>query len=205
MVTSTAIYIRFDRGYNLPAFSRIGGSRESVSAPSAHTFDVVAAACEAEGLTLANAERLGREIARAFGVKEDEVGILRLEKRNLAFCYPDKLKSVGSIPLNTSNSIAVRTVNSRRAEIINNFAQIKHTSIFEAVELATDNSGLRAERHSRVIQKMMSVPVLGVEGAVGVVQVCRKGISGPEAGPDFSQSDLQKLVTVAASLAKCFK
>src|SRR5512141_831996 len=91
---------------------------------------------EAEGLTPKNAERLGQELAKVFSVKEDEVGILRIEKQNLVFCYPAKLHNVGSIPLNTSTSVAVRTANSRRAEVINNFAQIKHTSVFEAVELS---------------------------------------------------------------------
>jgi hypothetical protein len=169
-------------------------------------FEQVAAECEADGLSSRNAERLGREMAKVFGVKEDEVGILRIEKRNLVFCYPEKLHSVGSIPLNTSNSIAVRTANSRRAEIINNFAQVKHTSVFEAVELGTNSGdGFRPERHARVIQKLMSAPVLGPAGALGVIQVSRKGMSAPESGPDFSPSDLQKLIAVAAWLAKCFK
>ena len=176
-----------------------------MAAPASRAFQDVAAECEADGLSPSNAERLGREIAKAFGVKADEVGILRIEKHNLGFCYPEKLKSVGSIPLNTSNSVAVRTANSRRPEIINNFAQIKHTTIFEAVELGANNRDFPSERHSRVIQKLMSAPVMGPEGAIGVVQVCRKGTSAPEAGPDFAPVDLQRLVTFAASLARCFK
>jgi hypothetical protein len=99
-------------------------------------FAQLATECEAEGLSPQNAEKIGHQLAKLFGVKEDEVGILRIEKRNLVFCYPAKLHNVGSIPLNTSTSVAVRTANSRRAEVINNFAQTKHTSVFEAVELS---------------------------------------------------------------------
>ena len=99
-------------------------------------FAQLASECEAEGLSPQNAEKIGHQLAKLFGVKEDEVGILRIEKHNLVFCYPVKLHNVGSIPLNTSSSVAVRTANTRRAEVINNFAQTKHTSVFEAVELS---------------------------------------------------------------------
>jgi hypothetical protein len=179
-------------------------------ATAALPFAQIATECEADGLSPKNAERIGRELAKAFGVKEDEVGILRIEKQNLVFCYPTKLHNVGSIPLNTSTSVAVRTSNSRRAEVINNFAQIKHTSIFEAVQLSGSgqqqaSSGEKSDRHLHVIQKLMSVPVLGTAGTLGVIQVSRKGTSAPSAGPDFTPLDLQKLVAVATALAKVFK
>ncbi len=172
-------------------------------------FAQLATECEKDGLTPKNAERIGHELAKAFGVKEDEVGILRIEKQNLVFCYPAKLHSVGSIPLNTSTSVAVRTSNSRRAEVINNFAQTKHTSIFEAVQLGSSGQhavgGEKSDRHQHVIQKLMSAPVLGPAGTLGVIQISRKGTSAPSAGPDFAPADLQKLVAAAAAIAKCFK
>ena len=86
-------------------------------ATAALPFVQIANECEAEGMTPKNAERIGHELAKTFGVKEDEVGILRIEKQNLVFCYPTKLHNVGSIPLNTSTSVAVRTSNSRRAVV----------------------------------------------------------------------------------------
>jgi hypothetical protein len=170
------------------------------------SFAQLASQCEAEGLSPSNAEKIGHELARTFGVKEDEVGILRIEKRNLVFCYPAKLHNVGSIPLNTSTSVAVRTANTRRAEVINNFAQVKHTSVFEAVELSEHKAvGEGFDRHAHVIQKLMSVPVVGPAGTVGVIQVSRKGIAAPSSGPDFTPADLQKLVACAGALLRCFK
>lgn len=172
-------------------------------------FAQIATECEAEGLTPKNAERIGAELAKTFSVKEDEVGILRLEKLNLVFAYPAKLHNVGSIPLNTSGSVAARTATSKRAEVINNFAQIKHTSIFEAVELGPHKPaqlampGQHAEKH--VIQKLISAPVMGPAGVLGVIQVSRKGTSAPTAGMDFTPADLQKLVAIAGAVAKCFK
>jgi hypothetical protein len=173
-------------------------------------FAQLATECEAEGLSPKNAEKIGHELARVFGVKEDEVGILRIEKHNLVFCYPAKLHNVGSIPLNTSTSVAVRTANTRRAEVINNFAQIKHTSIFEAVELSSHQSapvgeGEKSDHHIHMIQKLMSAPVLGPAGAIGVIQVSRKGTSAPASGADFTPADLQKLAACATALVKCFK
>lgn len=174
-------------------------------ATAATDFAQLASELEAEGLTAKNAERIGKELAKAFRVKDDEVGILRLDKQHLVFVYPAKLQSVGSIPLNTSSSVAVRTANSKRAEAINNFAQIKHTSIFEAVELGTPTLGMDGERQVRVIQKLMSAPVVGPNGTRGVIQVSRKGHTAPGSGPDFTPADLQRLVAIANSLVRCFK
>jgi len=172
-------------------------------------FAQIATECEAEGLSPKNGERIAGELAKTFGVQPDEVGVLRVEKSSLVFVYPAKLHNVGSIPLNTANSVAARTATSKRAEIINNFAQAKHASVFEAVELGQAHKHLPGEKPSEkqqhVIQKLMSVPVMGTAGAVGVVQICRKGTSAPAAGLDFTPADLQKLVSLAGALAKCFK
>ncbi|HZQ90986.1 MAG TPA: hypothetical protein VFA60_04270 [Terriglobales bacterium] len=164
--------------------------------------------CEADGLTVKNAEKIGAEIARAFGVQTHEVGILRVERQNLVFVYPVKLHNVGSIPLNTTSSVAVRTVNSKRGEIINNFAQTKHTTIFESVELEGKGTNAFGDKHDHsvhMIQKLMSAPVLGAAGVVGVIQVSRKGANAPASGPDFTPADLTKLSSMAAAIAKCFK
>ena len=180
-------------------------------ATQALPFAQLATECEPEGLNPHNAERIGHELAKAFGVQEDEVGILRIERQNLVFCYPAKLHNVGSIPLNTSTSVAVRTANTRRPEIINNFAQTKHTSLFEAVELSVHKLALpvgedeKSDHHVHLIQKLMSAPVVGPAGTLGVIQVSRKGISAPAAGADFMPADLQKLVACATALVRCFK
>lgn len=172
------------------------------------TFNQIASECEAEGLSPKNGERIGAELVKTFGVNNDEVGILRVDKASLVFVYPSKLHTVGSIPLNNKESVAARTANNKRAEIINNFAQAKHTSFFEAVDLGNrpkPKLGEKIDKHAHVIQKLMSVPVLGPSGALGVIQVCRKGISAPAAGADFTPADLQKLVGIAGALVRCFK
>ena len=174
-------------------------------------FAQLANEIEKEGLNPKNGERVAAEIAKTFSVKEDEVGILRLDKTMLSFVFPAKLSTVGSIPVNTSTSLAARTANTKRAEIVNNFAQSKHASVFESVELGAAKpkvAGQHAnpeEKLMHVIQKMMSAPVLGPAGVVGVIEISRKGRSAPDAGADFTPADLQKLVAIAASLAKCFK
>lgn len=170
-------------------------------------FAQIATECEADGLTPKNGERIANELAKVFNVKPMEVGVLRVDKANLIFVYPVKLHNVGSIPLNTTGSIAARTATTKRAEVINNFAQTKHTSVFEAVELESKPKEIGKEHDHTVhmIQKLMSVPVVSGANTVGVIQVSRKGPAAPAAGADFTAQDLQKLVAVAAALAKCFK
>jgi len=170
-------------------------------------FTQLANECEAEGLAHKNAEKIGAELAKTFQVQPDEVAVLRVDKLTLQFAYPTKLGHIGTIPINASSSVAGRTATTKRAEIINNFAQTKHTSIFEAVELESKPKEIGKEHdHSmHMIQKLMSAPVVGAAGTAGVIQVCRKGQSAPSAGPDFTPQDLQKLVAVAGALAKCFK
>ena len=81
--------------------------------------------------------------------------------------------------------------------------------MFESVKLTDRKSNpalpgvQKEEKH--VIQKMMTVPVVGPNGVQGVIQISRKGTSAPAAGNDFSQMDLQKLVAIATALARCFK
>ena len=178
-------------------------------ATPALAFAQLANECEKDGLNHKNAERIGNELSKTFNVELDEVGILKLEKQHLIFVYPQKLATVGSIPLNTVGAVAARTANTKRAEAINSFAQTKHVSVFEAVELGGKQAKLgpmgEAKREVHTIQKLMSAPVLGADGVVGVIEICRKGTSAPASGPDFSPSDLQKLVAIAGSLAKCFK
>ena len=173
-------------------------------ATPAAAFAQIATDCEAEGLTPKNGEKIGLEIAKAFNLQPDEVGILRLEKANLVFVYPAKLHNVGSIPLNTTGSVAARCAQSKRAEILNNFAQAKHTSIFESVDLKGKQHAIGEKTEHPVIQKLVSVPVVGPAGVLGVIEVCRKGISPPAAGPDFTPTDMQKLAMIAGSLLKCF-
>jgi hypothetical protein len=168
----------------------------------AAAFAQIANECEREGLTPNNSERIGQEIAKSFNVQPDEVGILKLEKTNLVFVYPGRLHNVGTIPLNTIGSVASRTATTKRAEVINAFAQAKHISVFESIDLG-HKSGTDKTTHT--IQKLMSVPVVGQEGTLGVIEVCRKGQSAPASGPDFSPAELQRLVSIATALAKCFK
>jgi hypothetical protein len=165
----------------------------------------LASECQSEGLTRKNAERMAAELAAVFSVQHDEVGILRLEKDSLVFVHPAHLQNVGRIPLNTSGAMAVRTFNSKRGEISNNFAQTRHTTFFEMISAGKGAGGSKDSKEKRIIQKMISSPVVSGEKSVGVIQICRKGSNPLDAGPDFSALDLQKLLVIANTLAVCFK
>lgn len=137
-----------------------------------------------------------RQIARLFGVREDEVAIMEVvpSGRTLRFVIPEKLRAVGSIPLSSTTALAARTVRERRSDILNNFPIARHATVFEGVPLGR-NAG-------ESIQKIMSSPILRGKTAVGVAQICRKGASLTDAGPDFTQRDLSELQSLNQSLEK---
>lgn len=138
-------------------------------------------------------------LARMFQVHQTEVALLRLERDALQFIYPDELRTAGSIPI-TSSSIAAHTAISKKSEIFNNFARVKHASIFETVKLG----GAEEMRPSEPlpIQKLMSAPVVDEnERVLGVIQISRKGSEASFAGADFSREDLHELEMAAGILA----
>ena len=127
------------------------------------------------------------EIAKRLGVQFDEVAILELQPtRNvLKFVLPVKLRTIGSIPLKSAAALAARTARERRSDIINNFAESRHASVFEGVPLGR-GEGVH-------IQKLMSAPIVRSGTVVGVVQISRKGESLSDCGADFKPSDLKLL------------
>ena len=138
------------------------------------------------------------EIAKLFGVRWTEVGILRLEGELLRFAFPTELQSAGCIPISGS-AVAARTAITKTAELYNNFANVPHRTVFELIKL--DDPQLKNDHHPR-IQKLMSAPILGEQDEVlGVVQVSRKGISPGAAGPDFVVEELQELERIARRVA----
>jgi signal transduction protein with GAF and PtsI domain len=143
--------------------------------------------------------RIAERIAKAFRTEADEVAILSLTsgKRFLSFLYPEALRAVGTIPLTSNSALAARTARERKPEMMNNFALVRHATVFEGVPLGR-NEG-------EVIQKILSAPIIAEGTVLGVVQVSRKGRSATDAGPDFTPQDLRSLVAMTAVLAEFFQ
>jgi hypothetical protein len=133
-------------------------------------------------------------IAKMVGVKADEVAVLRLRGKVLTFAIPEKLRAVGSIPLSSSSSLAARTARERRADIVNNFAEAPHSSVFEGVPLG--------QRQGVWIHKLISAPIVRKQEVLGVVQISRKGESLRDCGPDFKPTDLKALLQLNDLLAR---
>lgn len=137
-------------------------------------------------------------IAKTFHVRKHEVALLFVDRRMLRFMFPAELKVAGAIPL-TSSAVAARTVNTKRAELFNNFVIVQHSSIFESVKLGTSEN----VNDPMTIQKMMSAPIIAQNGSVlGVLQVSKKGFDLRSSGPDFSPSDLNLLGDAANVVAR---
>jgi hypothetical protein len=147
----------------------------------------------------ATPEKFCAALAKLFGVRPKEVALLRLEKGLLKFLFPEQLKTAGSIPVSSSSSVASHTASTKKTELFNTFAKVKHARVFETVKLTTAEEADHTDQTS--IQKLMSAPILGPERKVlGVIQICRKGFELASAGPDFTLDDLQQL-EVAAKVA----
>src|SRR5580698_9284263 len=113
-------------------------------------------------------------LAKIFHVQYTEVALLRLEGGLLRFVFPEYLRTTGAIPL-SSKAVAAHTALSKKAEIFNNFARVKHASIFETIKPnATDSEEVAAPNP---IQKLMSVPIMDQDlTVVGVIQISRKAL-----------------------------
>src|SRR6202041_2582700 len=113
-------------------------------------------------------------LAKVFKVQYAEVALLRLEGGLLKFLFPEHLRTTGAIPI-SSKAVAAHTALSKKAEIFNNFARVKHASIFETIKSVGSDAGAPAS--ATPIQKLMSVPILDQHVAVlGVIQISRKGL-----------------------------
>jgi hypothetical protein len=137
-------------------------------------------------------------LAKVFRVQHAEVALLRLEGGLLKFILPEHLRTTGAIPI-SSKAVAAHTALSKKSEIFNNFARVKHASIFETIKpvgAEAEDSILPAP-----IQKLMSVPILDRHLTVlGVIQISRKGLD-PRFTQDFSREDLHDLELAAGVLA----
>ena len=149
----------------------------------------------AEGVTPADVSSV---LARIFHVQQTEVALLRLDSGLLRFIFPEHLRTTGAIPL-SSKAIAAHTALSKKPEIFNNFARVKHASIFETIKMPKTED--ETPDPYAPIQKLMSVPVLDPQSIVlGVLQISRKGFD-PQHTKDFSREDLHDLELAAEVLA----
>src|SRR3954451_1501616 len=134
-------------------------------------------------------------LAKIFRVQDAEVALLRLEGGLLRFIFPEYLRTTGAIPL-SSKAVAAHTALSKKAEIFNNFARVKHASIFETIKPEDEEAAAPAP-----IQKLMFVPIMDRDSAVvGVIQISRKALD-PKFAQDFSREDLHDLELAAGLLA----
>jgi GAF domain-containing protein len=139
---------------------------------------------------------LAERIAKTLHVKSDEVAILAVSEksRHLYFLVPQALRNVGHIPLSSTSALAARTVRDRRSEIVNNFATVRHASVFEGVKDESLNAS--------AIQRIISAPILAEGKVIGVIQISRKAAAVAEAGPEFTSDDLEKLLAICKPLGK---
>lgn len=139
---------------------------------------------------------VAEKIARAIGVRQDEVAILGVSARwkHLHFLVPEALKNVGFIPLSSNSALAAKTARESRPEIDNKFSASRHVNVFEGVKINGE--------HVESIQKIISAPILFDGKVIGIIQISRKGANPHAAGPDFNADDLGKILALCKPLGK---
>jgi hypothetical protein len=143
-------------------------------------------------------ELMAKALRQAFGVKSDEVGIFAYfpDHRTLEFLWPVPLRPMGSIPLSSTVSLVARTAREKVPRLNNSFALTPHTTVFENIP----QEGVAPTE--RIIQRIMSVPMMAGEELRGVIQVSRKGASRDTAGKDFTPPELTALEKLAGVFAR---
>jgi hypothetical protein len=176
---------------------------QSSNMPSEHISDLKKWIAEVVRQSSAGGEFVGMNrivdlISKNFGVQAHEVAILTItpDDRFLRFVVPEKLQQIGQIPLTSTNSLAARTVREKRPEVINHFAVVPHSSVFEAVPIVQEERG-------EPIQKIMSVAITHDRKIIGVLQISRKGKNATDAGPDFTHSQLRELKSIGDIIGPC--
>jgi hypothetical protein len=187
--------------------SRIGWSMPRDNQSSGHNASGAAAAPALDRVALekklaqaGTPEQCCVQLAKLFGVRANEVALLRLENGLLKFLSPVELTTAGSIPISSSSAVAAHTAVTKKIELFNNFTRVKHAAIFESIKPAGDD---HEDLAPATIHKLMTAPILDkAEQVLGVIQVSHKGFDLASAGPDFTLDDLQQLELVAKVLSK---
>jgi hypothetical protein len=141
------------------------------------------------------------EISKIFNVGRTEVALMRVEGDILNFLFPSELQGGGFVPLSSSKAVAARTALTRKVELFNNFVIVQHVNVFETIKLTT--LGQSTAPGANTIQKLMTAPITDEHHElVGVLQVCRKGLTPEDSGRDFTLTDLQNLELAAKAIGK---
>jgi hypothetical protein len=133
------------------------------------------------------AQAVGEEL----GVKDDEVAVLVLTStgQTLKFVWPPLLaKSLAAFPADYKSAFASSVLTTMKGKVDNKLSASKHLRFYESVK--------GAEMTGLPIQRMIAVPLVHDDRAVGVVEVSRKGKTPEDSGAAFTKEDAQKLLAV---------
>jgi hypothetical protein len=144
-----------------------------------------------EGLAEA-AKVIAGAVSKAVSVKSDEVALLLLTTsgNTMKFIWPPPLfEGNAALPADYQNAFASSVLKTMKGKVDNKVSESKHLKFFENIK-GLETSGVP-------IQKMIAVPLVFEQKAVGVLEVSRKAKTPEAAGANFTPEDGQKLVTLA--------
>ncbi len=127
-------------------------------------------------------------IVEKLKVNPEEVAVLLYypQEESLKFVYPSPLVDAGSIPITSSDSLAVRVMKSAKGFLSNNFQDVRHLGFFD-----------RLTRNKGPILKLLAAPILKGGRVIGVIEVsCR------QPARNFTQEELLFLEQVGELLGE---
>jgi len=150
-------------------------------------------------------ERLAAAVAvlgDVFEVRPDEVAVFLhcrvLDQPVLRFLWPPHLAASpsGYVPMNSANSLAVRTFIEEAPFINLLFSSTPHASYFEMLPVE------KGQQRPPPIQKIISAPLRVAGGFQGVVQISHKGENPAVVAADFREEDLTLLAALATIMSQ---
>jgi hypothetical protein len=136
-------------------------------------------------------------LANAFGVREDEVALLALDRRGqeLQFVTPYYLARVdAALPFTANGSLAAKSLCTRTVLVENKLPYVNHLAHFEKVSVGNP----RPVR----LEKMLIVPIFIGKHPVGVVQISRKGVGLGHELPNFRVDQADLVLEIEPSICK---
>lgn len=133
------------------------------------------------------------------GVTTDEIAIFLTDhdKSVLSFACPPFLVNAGMIPVTSTEAIVSNVFRTGRSVIVNGFSQQKHLSVFEIIP--TSNNEIAP------IWKMIGSVITVNQEKIGVIEISKRGADITAVGEDFSQNDVQFLISTIEKLAPYIK
>ena len=143
---------------------------------------------------------MAERIAKMLNVKPDEVAIIGILDALEAPALPGAriAEECRLYSLSSTSALAARTARESRPEINNNFAAVRHASVFEGVKVGGEADGSDSKNYQRA-------DFVGRPGGRDHSNQPQGSCARRAAGPDFTAGDLGQVLALCKPLGKLLR